>query len=248
MTGKLENLLLEMKRLKMEIIGVSETRLKEQGDYWNDNFRIIYSGDEKGSAGVGIILNKEWGNRVKNAILYSNRIILVKLQVNEKDVLNLIQVYMPTSKYTDEVIEEIYDQIDDVLELVGNNETTIILGDWNASVGSVKEEGVSGNYGYGLRNDRGIRLQDFCKEKHFIITNTLFEQPMNRRYTWTKPGGIQRFQIDYILVKKTLQKHILQCKTYPGADIYSDHNLLSMKIRLLNKKTIKRTKKKRKEI
>uniref|UniRef100_A0A8D8YBS6 Craniofacial development protein 2 n=1 Tax=Cacopsylla melanoneura TaxID=428564 RepID=A0A8D8YBS6_9HEMI len=243
MTGKLENLLIEMRRLNMEIIGVSETRLKEQGDYWNDNFRVIYSGDEKGTAGVGIILNKEWGKRVKNAILYSNRIILVKLQINEKDVLNLIQVYMPTSKYTDEVIEELYDQIDDVLELVGNNETTIMLGDWNASVGSIKEEGVSGNYGYGLRNNRGIRLQNFCKEKQFIITNTLFEQPMNRRYTWTKPGGKQRFQIDYILVKKTQQKHILQCKTYPGADINSDHNLLSMKIRLLNKKTIKRTKK-----
>uniref|UniRef100_A0A8D8R4I6 Craniofacial development protein 2 n=1 Tax=Cacopsylla melanoneura TaxID=428564 RepID=A0A8D8R4I6_9HEMI len=240
-TGKLENVMLEMRRLDLEIVGVSETRWKDQGDYWNGNFRIIYSGDETGKNGVGLVMNKEWGNRVKNAVLFNNRIILVKMQINEKETLNIIQVYLPTSRYTEEEVEEVYEQIDDVLELTANNEATIILGDWNAVVGSIKEDNVMGNYGYGRKNNRGERLIDFCKEKDLVITNTLFQQPMSRRYTWTAPGGNMRYQIDYILVKRIHQKYVLQSKTYPGADINSDHNLLCMKIRLQNKKKIRRT-------
>ncbi|KAI5724481.1 hypothetical protein M8J77_003182 [Diaphorina citri] len=238
--GKLENLILEMKRLGIEIMGISECRLKDQGDYWNNNFRIIYSGDAKGTAGVGIVLNKDWGRRVKNVVLYNNRIMLIKLQLNEKEELDIIQIYMPTSGYTDEVIEEMYEQIDDVWEMVGSNEKAIILGDWNAVVGSIKTENVMGNYGYGRKNLRGERLIEFCKEKDLIIANTLFKQPPNRQYTWIKPGGIDKYQIDYILIKRPQMKYALQCKTYPGADINTDHSLLFMKFRLNTKKRIKR--------
>lgn len=79
--------------------------------------------------------------------------------------MNVIQIYMPTGTYDDEAVEEVYDQIDDVWEMVDRNEKVIVLGDWNAVVGSLKEEDVTGNYGYGRRNSRGDRLIDFCKEK-----------------------------------------------------------------------------------
>uniref|UniRef100_A0A8D8YBX5 Craniofacial development protein 2 n=1 Tax=Cacopsylla melanoneura TaxID=428564 RepID=A0A8D8YBX5_9HEMI len=238
--GKLENLLIEMKRLNLEIVGISEVRCKNQSDYWNDGYRIIHSGDETGKNGVGMIMNKDWGNRVKNVVLYNNRIMLVKLQINENEVMNVIQIYMPTGRYDDEVVEEVYDQIDDVWEMAGRNEKVIVLGDWNAVVGALKEEDVTGNYGYGRRNDRGDRLIEFCKEKELFIANTLFEQPMNRRYTWTKPGGLDTYQLDYIMIRRSQIKYALQCKTYPGADINTDHNLVFMKMRLDTKRKIKK--------
>ncbi|KAI5728729.1 hypothetical protein M8J77_020289 [Diaphorina citri] len=224
----------------MDMVGISEIRKKDQGDYWIDNHRIIFSGDDRGIAGVGIVMNKDWGNRVQNVVLYNQRIMLVKFQVNEKEILNVIQIYMPTSGHTDEEIEETYDQIDDVLDLTNGNEKLIILGDWNAVAGSIKVDNIVGNYGYGQRNKRGERLIDFCKEKDLVIANTLFQQPLSRRYTWTKPGGIDKYQLDYILIKRIHQRHVLQCKTYPGADINSDHNLLFIKIRLSTKRKLKR--------
>ncbi|XP_008482128.1 craniofacial development protein 2-like [Diaphorina citri] len=242
--GKLENILLEMKRLNLEIVGMSEIKWKDQGDFWEHNCRIIYSGDSKGIAGVGIVLNKDWGGRVKNVVLYNHRIMLVKLQLNDKECLNLLQVYMPTSRCTEEELEEVYDQIDEVWEMIERNSKVILLGDWNAVVGDVKEDNVTGSFGHGTRNDRGSRLIEFCKEKDLIICNTLFSQPTNRRYTWTRPSDKRRFQLDYILVKREQQKHVLQSKTYPGADIHSDHNLLFMKFRISSKKRIKRSVKK----
>ncbi|KAL1448655.1 hypothetical protein WDU94_014027 [Cyamophila willieti] len=39
-----------MKRLDLEIVGISEIKWRDQGDYWKENYRIIYAGDEKGTA------------------------------------------------------------------------------------------------------------------------------------------------------------------------------------------------------
>uniref|UniRef100_A0A8D8YRG1 Craniofacial development protein 2 n=1 Tax=Cacopsylla melanoneura TaxID=428564 RepID=A0A8D8YRG1_9HEMI len=236
---KLDNIILEMKRYDLEIVGISEVKWKNQGDYWKEHHRFIYSGNETGDAGVGLILNKEWGNRVRNAELYSNRIMLVKLQLNDKEILNIIQIYMPHTGYSDEVIEEIYDQIDEVMDLTNRNEKVIIMGDWNARVGCQKDH-VTGYYGYGDRNCRGERLIQFCKDKDLVIANTLFKQPLNRRYTWTNATTGNKSQIDFIIVKKTDQKSVLQSKSYPGADINSDHNLLFMKIRLQSKKKVRK--------
>jgi hypothetical protein len=44
--GKLGNIKLEMKRLNIDILGMSEIKRKE-GDFWSDDYRITYSGDKK---------------------------------------------------------------------------------------------------------------------------------------------------------------------------------------------------------
>jgi len=77
----------------------------------------------------------------------------------------------------------------EVMENVKKNDNLIILGDWNAVVGEVQEGDAVGTYGLGVRNNRGKRLTDFCKEKELIITNTFFQQHPRCRYTWVKPGG-----------------------------------------------------------
>jgi hypothetical protein len=56
------------------------------------------------------------------------------------------------------------------------------------------------------------------------------------------PGGIAGYQIDYI-VRGRYKNQVKQCKSYHGADINSDHNLVIMESQLRHKK-IKKAKQK----
>jgi len=77
-------------------------------------------------------------------------------------------------------------------------------------VGEGQERDAVGKYGLGVRNNRGQRLTDFCKGKELIITNTVFQQHLRRRYTWVQQGDTTRYQTDYIMVKKKHKIHIQQ--------------------------------------
>ena len=169
---------------------------------------------KKNNTGVGIILIKEWGQRVKNYLLYNDRIMLIKLKTVE-NALVIIQAYMPTSGYKGEEEEEVYEQLE-VMDTVKKNDNLITLGDWNAIVDEGQEGHAFGKYGLGLRNNRAQRLIDFCKEKGLLITNTIFQQHLRCRYTWVKPGDTAPYQIDYIMVKKKHKIHIKQSKMCPG--------------------------------
>ena len=64
-----------------------------------------------------------------------------------------------------------------------------IIGDWNAKVGSQETSRVIGNFGFGVQNEAGQRLTEFCQENALVIENTLFQQHKRRLYTWTSPDG-----------------------------------------------------------
>ena len=69
--------------------------------------------------------------------------------------------------------------------------------------------------------------------------NTFFKHHPRRLYTWTSPDGKTRNQIDYILIEQRWKTNILQCKTLPGADCDTDHELLIAKFKSKIKKTTK---------
>ena len=79
--------------------------------------------------------------------------------------------------------------LSDLLELTPKNDVLIIIGDWNAKVGSQETPGVTGKFGLGIRNEAGQRLIEFCQESTLVIANTLFQQHKRRFYTWTSLDG-----------------------------------------------------------
>jgi endonuclease/exonuclease/phosphatase family metal-dependent hydrolase len=242
--NKMENIKEEMKRNKVNILGLSETRWKGNGDYTSDGYRIIYSGGKKHERGVAIILDKHHVSKVKKVERRTDRIIMVKLDANPVDIV-IIQLYMPTSQHEDSEIEEMYEEIEDLINNENGEDYIVVMGDWNAILGEGKDGNEIGEYGLGNRNSRGDMLKEFCRRKGLIATNTWFKQEKRRRYTWKAPGDRQRCQIDYILIKQRYRNSVKKASSYPGADADSDHNLVIMKTKLkLRKAKTKKTKKK----
>src|SRR6266516_1513196 len=102
-----------------------------------------------------------------------------------------------------------------------------------------------GKYGLGKRNERGQMLTSFCKKNQLVVTNTWFQQEKRRRYTWKKFGETGRYQLDYILVRQRYRNGVKCSKSWPGADAFSDHKLVAMRMNIKLKK-LKRAKRKQK--
>ncbi|XP_063382993.1 uncharacterized protein LOC134669399 [Cydia fagiglandana] len=141
-------------------------------------------------------------------------------------------------------IEDMYNNLDALLDMVNDKDYLVIMGDFNAVVGEGIDGKEVGSFGLGKRNARGERLVQFCKENKLSLANTLFQQPKRRLYTWKMPGDINRYQLDYIIVKQKYRNRLVYCKTLPGADISSDHNLLISKHFIEKNKNIRKNKRK----
>ena len=123
---------------------------------------------------------------------------------------------------------------------VASTDVMVVMGDMNAKIGKGSVDRYVGEFGLGERNDSGDRLLEFCIEKDLFVANTHFQQPARRLYTWKSPGDVYRNQIDYIMVRRRFSNSVKNCRTFPGADINSDHCLLVSKMNFRLKKIEKR--------
>ena len=144
------------------------------------------------------MVNKRVRNAVLGCNLKNDRMVSLRFQGTPFNI-TLIQVYALASKAEKPEIERLYEDLQELLELTPKKDVLFITGDWNAKVGSQETPGVTGKFGFGLRNETGQRLIEFCQENALVIANTLFQKHMRRLYTWTSPDDQHRNQIDYIL-------------------------------------------------
>ena len=74
-----------------------------------------------------------------------------------------------------------------------------------------------------------------------LLTNTIGPHKPSRSWTWHSQGGKHHNQIDYILVKKRFRSgvNIHRTRSFPGADIGSDHDQVMMTFRIRLKMTRK---------
>ena len=104
--------------------------------------------------------------------------------------ITVIQVYALTSNTERAEIEQFYEGLQDLLELIPKKDVLFIIGDWNTKVGIQEIPGVTGKFGLGVQNEAGQRLiTEFCQENALGIANTLFQQHKKRLCTWTSPDG-----------------------------------------------------------
>ena len=94
--------------------------------------------------------------------------------------ITIIQFYAPTSNAEEAKVEQFYEALQTLLELTPKKDVLLIVGDWNAKVGSQEIPGVTGKFDLGVQNKAGQRLTEFCQEDALVIANTLFQQHKRR--------------------------------------------------------------------
>ena len=99
----------------------------------------------------------------------------------------VIQVLSPTSNAEEAEIEQFYEDLEELLELTPKKDVLVIIGAWDAKVGSQEIPGVTGKFGLAVQNEAEERLIDFCQEKHWSYQTPSFNN--KRLYTWTSRDG-----------------------------------------------------------
>ena len=84
--------------------------------------------------------------------------------------ITVIQPYASTSNTEEAEVERFYEDLQDLLELTPQKDVLFTIGNWNA------KPGVTGKFGFGIQNEAGLRLREFCQENALVIANTLFQQ------------------------------------------------------------------------
>ena len=106
-----------MARVNVDILGISKLKCTGMGEFNSDDHYIYYCGQESlRRNGVAIIVNRRVQNAVLGCNLKNDRMISVRFQGTPLNIM-VIQVYAPTSNTEDAEVEQLYEDLQDLLEL-----------------------------------------------------------------------------------------------------------------------------------
>ena len=97
----------------------------------DSKFKLYWSGNDKGTAGVGLLVAEEWIEKVFDFQKISYHIILVKLIVGQQ-VMSILSVYAPHSGLSDEQKDLLYDEFRAVLAKIPISKFLFPWEDWKA--------------------------------------------------------------------------------------------------------------------
>ena len=122
--GKLEVVKQEMARVNIDILGISELRWTEMGEFKSEDHYIYYCGQESLRRNrVAIMVNKRVRNAVLGCNLKNNRMISVHFQCKSFNIM-VIQVYPSTSNAEETEVERFYEDLQDLLNLTPKKRCT----------------------------------------------------------------------------------------------------------------------------
>ena len=143
----------------------------------------------KRSEGVAVVLT-DWAIEIWKAAgkqwkAWSSRAVSACLQLGgrSRDKLHIVSCYAPTRAARQEK-DTHFDELDSILSSVPAGEKYIVLGDFNARVGSRQVEVTSGvvrgPHGCGVTNDAGKELLDFLSTQQATVYNRWYRKEIYR--------------------------------------------------------------------
>nr|VZI41161.1 unnamed protein product [Spirometra erinaceieuropaei] len=234
----------ELARYKVDIAALSETRFSEQGqlEEGGAGYTFFWSGRSKAErrdAGVAFTIRNDIVGRLPCLPQgINNRLMSLRLPLRVGDKFaTYISAYAPPMRCPDAAArDKFYEDLHALLATVSKADKLIVLGDFNARVGTdhTAWRGILGPHGLRGSNDNGLLLLRTCAEHSLILTNTFFCLPEQEKAAWRHPRSRQWHLLDYVLVRRRDQRDVLVTKAIAGAGGWTDHRpvILKMRIRL----------------
>ena len=215
----------------MKVAGLQETKWFGNDVYDVSGAAVLTSGRKTPSVGenshrgegVAIVLMgwavEAWKACGSKWRAWSPRLVSACLQVG-KNTLHMASCYAPTRAASRE--KNFFSDLDDMLCLIPEEDMYVILGDFNARVGSREEasedwSGVRGPHGYGTANDAGKEVLVFLAAHQATLCNTWFKKKI-RLTTLQHPRSREWCCIDYIVIKQRDRKC---CRVWRSSEVLS---------------------------
>jgi hypothetical protein len=229
MTGKSGEVVKALYRRKVDICCVQESRWKGSGarvfGSGDSKYKFFWQGCKEGSAGVGVLVMAKWMDKVIEVKRLSERVMCVKVLIGER-LVNCVCAYAPQMGRGQAEKDAFWDLLLSLASNIPTSEMIIVGGDLNGHVGVNIEgyEGVHGGFGFGMRNEEGERVLEFCDAMSMVVANTLFKKEESKLVTYVS-GGVKSV-IDYLLVRKCDRNAIRNVKVIAGEECVAQHRLL----------------------
>ncbi|BHF82330.1 hypothetical protein SprV_0802546700 [Sparganum proliferum] len=231
----------ELTRYKVDIAALSETGFSEQGrlEEVGAGYTFFWSGrprSERRDAGVAFAIRNDIMGRLPCLPQGINdRLMSLRLPLRRGGKFaTIVSAYAPPMTSPEASRDKFYEDLHALLTTVSKAEKLVVLGDFNARVGTdhTAWRGVLGPHGLRGSNDNSLLLLRTCAEHRLILTNTFFCLPEREKATWGHPRSRQFHLLDYVLVRRRDQRDVLVTKAIAGADGWTDHRLVISKMRI----------------
>ncbi|BHF73847.1 hypothetical protein SprV_0401693100 [Sparganum proliferum] len=228
-------------RYKVDIVALSETRFSEQGqlEEVGAGYTFFWSGRpraQRRDAGVAFAIRNDIVGRLPCLPQgISDRLMSRRLPLRRGGKFaTIISAYASPMTSPDAARDKFYEDLHALLATVSKADKLVVLGDFNARVGTdhTAWRGVLGLHGLRGSNDNGLLLLRTCVEHRLILTNTFFCLPDREKATWRHPRSRQWHLLDYVLVRRRDQRDVLVTKAIAGADGWTDYRLVISKMRI----------------
>ena len=161
--GRVQELAEEIAKTQIEILALQETRWPGKGQINKKDYIFYYSGpkEKTGQAGTGFLLMKKMQKYIISYELHNE--CLCKLRIKGKYNITLINAYAPTEDKAEEINEQVYDNLQSIVDKVPKSDLAIILGDVNAKLGKEPAyQEITGHTLHEETNRNGELLSDFA--------------------------------------------------------------------------------------
>ena len=239
---KKEQLVRDVNQYGIYVCALQETKIENAGVH-RVNGSMIITFDSK-SKHYGFVVPKKWQESIHKYWRESDRICVLQLSANPdtcadrpqyeckptekcrikiskikmkpKNIINIINVYAPTSdraKKCPNEIKKLYKNLDKLCKEFDKapSSITMLAGGFNSKVGRrTGPESCIGQWLRGRRNQNGTSLVEFCEKNGKFIAKSSFQHPAKHITTWsqsrtnpvTKRNVWIYNQIDYIILNQ----------------------------------------------
>lgn len=242
--GKLKQLTTELHRFNISILALQETRFVDEDTFESDGFRIFKGkvGNRKMKnmphLGTAFMVRKKFLDSVTDFRSVNARLSFLTIKALNKKY-TLINAHAPINndnRTNPEKVEEFWDELEAEILKIPSNHVRILLGDFNAQLGSERKFTiVIGKYPAHRRTNRnGERLVKLCERLNLKIMSTHFKAKPSKKKTWVSPNAmLGEFQLDHVAISQNCHQEIQNVKVRKSINVTSDHYLSQIKMNFI---------------